>query len=41
MRIKMNLFIIYFIVGARCMCPYKGQTHGFAQAGARFIAALQ
>jgi len=26
----MNLFVIYFIVGARCTCPYKGQTHGSA-----------
>jgi len=30
MVIRGNLFVIDFIAGARCTCPYKGQTHGSA-----------
>jgi len=41
MRIRKNLFVIYFIVGARCMCPYKGQTHGSASTGNRNLPLYQ
>jgi len=30
MRIRKNLFVIYFIVGARAPCPCRGQTHRLA-----------
>jgi len=41
MRIKKNLFVIYFIVGARCTCPYKGQTHGFSPTRYRNVPLYQ
>jgi len=41
MRIRKNLFVIYFIVVARCTWPYKGQTHGSAPTRKRSLQPYQ